>query len=181
MELVKLGCNGCGADIELSEDARFVTCRYCDAKLEVKKTDGAIFTEVREAIEKISDDVAALKAENRVLRLQNEIEELDREWETRAKAMMLQGKDGSFSPPTRTNAMVLGAGSVVMFLVPLAMGVGTMILPGVAVASIFAIIAVFLYQKAIKYEAAVAEHQSQRAELERKLDKAERRVSRGQA
>lgn len=180
MELVKLSCNGCGADIELPDDARFVTCRYCDAKLEVKKTDGAIFTEVRQAIAKISDEVSSLKAENRVLRLQNEIDDLDRQWQARSQGMMLEGKDGSRSPPTRGSALALGVGSVIMLIAVLSIGgTGTMLLPGMAIVCVFAILAVFLHRRAVKYEAALAEHESQRQELEEKREKAERRANRG--
>lgn len=51
MKLLRLACNGCGADIDLPDDARLVTCRYCGASLEVTETDGAAFTRVREVVE----------------------------------------------------------------------------------------------------------------------------------
>lgn len=35
MKITKVCCQGCGADLEVDEEIRFVNCNYCGAKLEV--------------------------------------------------------------------------------------------------------------------------------------------------
>jgi hypothetical protein len=174
MELVRLACNGCGADIEVTEDARFVTCRYCDAKLEVKHTEGATFTAVREAVKRvervekktreIEDEVAELRAENDLL-------ELEHDWEEQRKDLMLKAKDGTLTEPSRTMAFGVGIGAFVIGVALMILVPTQGILIGLGFAGFGCLGAFLLHAKAVTYEAAVAEYEARRAAI---VDRAER-------
>ncbi|MGC4017430.1 MAG: hypothetical protein QM755_23390 [Luteolibacter sp.] len=76
--VIKLCCQGCGADLEVRDDVRFLTCNYCQSKLEVVRDASATHTRVLEKIERNTDRIA----DNlKVLELQNELERIDREWQ----------------------------------------------------------------------------------------------------
>jgi hypothetical protein len=161
MELVRLACNGCGADIEVPDDARFVTCRYCDAKLEVKRTEGAVFTAVREAVERVERverEVAELRAENRLL-------ELDREWDERKKTLMLQNKKGDLVEPSRGMAMGVGFGAAAMGFVVMILVPTQGVLIGIGFIAVGGLGAFLMHGKAVQYEAARDEYERRRNEI----------------
>ena len=169
MELVKLACNNCGADIDVPGDARFVTCRFCSAKLEVGHTDGAAFTRVREEVARIAHEVDELRAENRVLSLKSDLERLDRDWNERREKLMIKSKDGSVSEPTRFTAVlcvVLGGGLAIVFVVM------NVVAAGIVSAAVGAIAALIVYNKALQYERASALYQTRREKIVRSLDEA---------
>jgi len=97
MKIVALNCNRCGASLEVGAKAKFVTCAYCNAQLQIHHTSNAHFSEVLGEIQattnKLSDDVAELKKHG-------ELERLDREWESQRKRYMIQGKHGNYQLPT---------------------------------------------------------------------------------
>jgi hypothetical protein len=97
MDITKVSCNSCGASLDIAPGARFVTCRYCAASLEVKRTDSAVFTEVLTRIDKrtatMAEDLGAIRREQ-------ELERLDREWELRRQSLLVRGKHGSTSEPS---------------------------------------------------------------------------------
>ena len=78
MELESLSCNKCGASLEVPPTAKYATCRHCRSQLVVKRTGSAVYTEVLNRIdtrtERMAEDLEAL-------RLQSELDRLDREWE----------------------------------------------------------------------------------------------------
>lgn len=184
MQLVRLACDGCGADLELPGDARFVTCRFCDARLEVRHTDSAAFTRVRKAVErverkteKLADEMQELRAENRVLRLEDELQQLEREWDEKKESMMIRGKDGSVSVPTRFSAQVIGfvtvvAGGIVALAMPRAEGM----LAGLFIAGLGAAAGFFQHGKAVRFEEAQERYLDRRDRLEARMEKARRRA-----
>jgi DNA-directed RNA polymerase subunit RPC12/RpoP len=105
MKLLSLTCNHCGAPLEAPTKTRYLTCAYCNSRLEVKREGQAVYTEVLEAIEertaRIAEDVEAIK-------LQNEIERLDREWHMGRERYMVKGKDGQISVPSTAGSLVGG-------------------------------------------------------------------------
>ena len=108
MELSTVSCNKCGAVLQVTDSARFVTCRYCGSQLEIKRTDSAVYTEVLDHIDQrtaeMADDLDAIRRET-------ELERLDREWALRRDSLMIRGKNGSTSRPS-----VIG-GLIMMFVV----------------------------------------------------------------
>ena len=77
MPVVSVSCNHCGAPLEVAESPRFVTCRHCGSRLKIEHGQGAAYTEVLEELQatqrEMADDIETL-------RLQNELERVDREW-----------------------------------------------------------------------------------------------------
>jgi hypothetical protein len=98
LQALSVTCNHCGAPLEVPADTRFVTCQYCGARLEIHRSGGAAYTQVLEAIDQrtrqIADDVDTIK-------LQNELERLDREWAAgQAQQARMNGNGRQLSPPT---------------------------------------------------------------------------------
>ncbi|CAN5206797.1 hypothetical protein BH23VER1_BH23VER1_30320 [soil metagenome] len=103
-QIVKLACQGCGADLSVNEDIRFVTCKFCGSKLEVVHDRTVSHTRL---LEGIADDLKLLK-------LQNELEQLDREWASLREGFMVSGKDGHRSIPN-AGASVFGGALAIVF------------------------------------------------------------------
>ena len=71
----KLSCVSCGGRLEVPERTRYLNCNHCDQSLAVKYSETATFTEAMEQLTEVAEDVAALK-------INQEIYELDRSWES---------------------------------------------------------------------------------------------------
>lgn len=112
ISLQSLTCNHCGAPLEVPALARFITCGHCGSRLAVHRTGSAAYTEVLEQIgertERIAQDVEAI-------RLQNELERIDREWHLEQERYLVRDEDGSTSLPNAVGAVV-GAVVAVIFL-----------------------------------------------------------------
>jgi len=103
-QVIKLCCQGCGADLQVTEEVRFVTCNYCQSKLEVVRDASVTHTRVLEKLERTTERIAG---NLRVIELQNDLERMDREWETTRLGMMIREKDGGLSEPS-TAASAIG-------------------------------------------------------------------------
>ena len=104
-EISTVACNHCGAPLALLPTTRFLTCTYCATRLEVHRSDSAIYTEVLGAIDQRTRSIAQALTQ---IKRQNEIERLDREWMLRRDALMVRGEHGSSTVPSAP-ASVLGA------------------------------------------------------------------------
>jgi F0F1-type ATP synthase assembly protein I len=105
MELLSLACGHCGAPLEVPDGTRFVTCGYCSSKLEVHRSGGAIYTEVLESLQKRTEEIAG---DVEILKLQNELERIDREWQSTRESCMIRGKDGGLSEPSPVAGTIAG-------------------------------------------------------------------------
>jgi hypothetical protein len=76
MEMVTVSCNSCGAPLKVGAQVRFVTCQFCNSQLEIKRNDSTIFTD---QIDRIADHTAQMAQNLEAIKLQNEIEMLDRQ------------------------------------------------------------------------------------------------------
>lgn len=105
MKVISLNCNHCGAPLEVSAKARFVTCGFCDARLAIEHTGNsystAVIEELKETTAQLSRDVAELKSGSA-------IEKLDADWERKRKHHLVTGKHGQQSLPTKGGAVVGG-------------------------------------------------------------------------
>jgi len=72
-----LKCNNCGANLSVPPDTRYLTCSYCHSQLQVHASGGAAYTEVLDRIDARTEHIAA---DVETIKLQNELEQLDREW-----------------------------------------------------------------------------------------------------
>src|SRR5690349_5115522 len=84
-------CNHCGAPLEMQADTRFITCTYCGAKLQLHRSPTSIYTEVLESLDQRTQQMAQ---DLDVIKRQNELERLDREWMMQRESMMITGKNG---------------------------------------------------------------------------------------
>ena len=105
MKVTKVCCQGCGADLQIDESIRFVTCNYCHARLEIVHDPTVTHTRQLDKIEKTTDQLAN---KVRVLELQNDLERLDREWDNRRKSLLVRNKHGAVSEPSSASSLIGG-------------------------------------------------------------------------
>lgn len=116
MKVVEVRCSGCAAPISVSERARFVTCRFCNAQLSVQHTDSSIFTEV---VENMAADTQDSAKSLRIIQLQGELEILDREFEMERTNLQTSDKHGRKSDPSIAGgifALVIGGCFVCLWI-----------------------------------------------------------------
>jgi DNA-directed RNA polymerase subunit RPC12/RpoP len=99
-----LNCNQCGASLDVDDSTRFVTCRHCGSKLEIKRNASSAFTEV---LDRIDRNTVQAADDLRVIRLEQEIERLDREWQMKNPGQPI----GSDNPIARAG----GAAALIVF------------------------------------------------------------------
>ena len=76
METVSVRCNHCGAPLQIGADTRFVLCQFCQSQLEVRRSESAVFTE---EVARIAESTGQMAENLKIIQLQNEIEQLDRD------------------------------------------------------------------------------------------------------
>jgi hypothetical protein len=105
MKVTKVCCQGCGADLQIDESIRFVTCNYCHARLEIVHDATVTHTRQLDKIEKTTDQLAN---KIKVLELQNDLERLDREWDNRRQSLLVRNKHGAVSEPSSAGSLIGG-------------------------------------------------------------------------
>ncbi len=105
MKVTKVCCQGCGADLEIDETIRYVTCNYCNARLEVVHDSTVTHTRQLEKIERTTDQLAN---KVKILELQNDLERLDREWEMQRQSLQVRDSEGHASQPSATGSIIAG-------------------------------------------------------------------------
>jgi transcription elongation factor Elf1 len=103
-------CNHCGAPLAIQPSTRFVTCTHCGSRLEIHRSGAALYTEVLDAIDQRTKEIAQ---DVDVIRRQNEVERLDREWAMRREELMVRTKSGAKTPTVAGG--VIGAVVAVVF------------------------------------------------------------------
>ncbi|WP_348212905.1 hypothetical protein [Luteolibacter sp.] len=123
MKITKVCCQGCGADLQIDESIRFVTCNYCNARLEVVHDSTVTHTRQLDKIEKTTDQ---LVNKVKVLELQNDLERLDREWDNRRETLLVRNKHGNVSEPSSAGSMIGGMIAIVfgIFWISMAASIG---------------------------------------------------------
>ncbi|MES2476920.1 MAG: hypothetical protein V4640_14145 [Verrucomicrobiota bacterium] len=105
MKITKVCCQGCGADLEVDETIRYVTCNYCHARLEV--VHDASVTHTRQLAD-IARNTGEMAERIKLLELQNDLERLDREWASRRETLLVRNKDGHTSVPSSAASIIGG-------------------------------------------------------------------------
>jgi DNA-directed RNA polymerase subunit RPC12/RpoP len=115
METQAISCNHCGAPLQVQASTRFVTCGHCGSQLRIERSKDAIFTEVLEDMRATQTEMAA---DLETLRLQNELERIDREWERESRKYEIVDNNGRRSTPGTGSSIsaVLGGGVAIVFL-----------------------------------------------------------------
>lgn len=110
MKVTKVCCQGCGADLDVDEGIRFVTCNFCGARLEIVHDDTVTHSKL---LEKIGQQTDAMADDLKVIRLQNELERLDREWQVDSQRFMVADKHGNSRPPNAIGGIFVAVVGVV--------------------------------------------------------------------
>lgn len=105
MSVRKLCCQGCGADLEVDESIRFVSCNYCGARLEIVRDASITHSRLLDRIERNTGEMAG---DLRVIRLQNDLEQLDREWQSQRSKYLVTNKRGEVSEPSAATSVIGG-------------------------------------------------------------------------
>ena len=111
VETESLSCNNCGAPLEVPSTANFLTCRYCGSRLVVRRTETAHYTELMERLEQYSQQ---LEDQAEYLRLRDDLDALDNEWQRERRRYLIRRPNGTFQAPTR---WYLGTSIVVALVV----------------------------------------------------------------
>ena len=176
MKITKVCCQGCGADLEVDEEIRFVNCNYCGAKLEVVHDSTTTHTRLLEKLEKQTGEMAE---DLKVIRLQNDLEKLDRDWDREMQGFMVTGKNGERSIPS-TGGSLVGGGIAIVFGVIWMSFAGSIGAPSPFILFGFVFIGFALYgmisssTKAGNYQNAEARMQERRARLIAEIEKAKK-------
>lgn len=109
--LESLLCNSCGAPLEVPGSANFIKCNHCNTTLKIQRSSGATTTE---AIEKLTETTQGLSQQLERLARQNELEKLDRNWESHRQSFVVPGQHGDHPVPAPQTAWIGGA-AVVFF------------------------------------------------------------------
>jgi len=109
--MISVRCNHCGAPLEVGGKTRFVTCQFCNSQLEIKHSESAVFTE---EVTRIADNTEKMAGSLEAIRLQNEIEQLDREWSLQQETYDAGGRNKG---PQTTGQALFGMGFAVFFAV----------------------------------------------------------------
>ncbi|MDZ4686680.1 MAG: hypothetical protein SH850_16535 [Planctomycetaceae bacterium] len=169
MDLERIACGSCGANLDVPDGVQFVTCRHCGSALKVARTDSVAFTEV---LQTLKEQSARIADNTDVLRLQNEISLLDQEWERKSAVFMKPGKHGRVSTPDKTSAIAVGLVAIVFGGVWTGVA-GTLSLPMALFGLLFIGVGVWssfcAYDNAGKYESLQAEHDRKRQDLQSRL------------
>lgn len=171
MPLVSVRCQNCGAPLEVPPEARFLTCAHCSCQLEVHHSTSASYTTL---LEKLDRNVSATARDVEVIKLQNELERLDREWQMEREGYMITGKYGRRYMPSRTGSLALGV--VMIGFGIFWMSIATSMrapsffpLFGLVFIGFAAYSGITGYSKASQREAAEDRHQAQRERLVQRI------------
>lgn len=172
MKTVSLSCQNCGAALEAPENIQFLTCNYCSSRLRVVRTSSAVMTELLESLDR---KTTAITNDVEILKLQGELERLDREWMLDREKYMIRGRHGRMHEPGSASAIAFGLIAVVfgIFWISAARQSGA---PGSFLIFGFAppvIAGIFIFQnvtKSAKLESARSEYDRKRAQIIAKLE-----------
>ena len=77
MKIISLNCNHCGAPLDVPAKAKYVTCGFCDSRLQVQHTGNTYSTTV---IEQLVEQANQIQEDVEFLKRQAAIAELDERW-----------------------------------------------------------------------------------------------------
>lgn len=114
MRTIALQCNHCGAPLRVAESARFVTCTHCDSQLAIRHEGDAAWTELSERVDRNHEE---LSRNLEVVQIQNELQNLERDWDRTCDRHRIQPKNGKSRLPDDPGAPSLVVGVVVSLMV----------------------------------------------------------------
>ena len=176
MKVTKVCCQSCGADLDVDESIRFVTCNFCGARLEIVHDETTTHSRLLQELGEKTDRMAG---EIKVLRLQNELEQLEREWQTAREGLMISGKNGNRSVPSLAGSLFTGAMMIIIGIIAMtalsniSQSGFTFVVPLMIIGmGVFSLIQGT--SKASRYQTAEAAFKRRRSEKLRQLEEAKR-------
>jgi hypothetical protein len=176
MKTKRVCCQGCGANLEVDETIRFVTCNYCDARLEVVHDQTTTHTKL---LDELVEKTESMAGDLKVIQAEMELQRVERDWEIKQKQFMVTDKHGRESTPSMVGSVIGGIIVIIfgVFWIGLAASMNAPpLFPLFGLVFIGA--AVFgLIKGATKstgYQNALAEYQTRRAAAVRRLEEARR-------
>ena len=166
MKVLNIACNNCGGPLEVPKKVRYLTCSFCDSRLEVQRSGSTYFTQVLEAVGDIQQEIETLK-------LQGKLGRLDREWQEEREGLKVRDKHGYRHVPSQAGTVVMMVvmmvGIIAMFGMSSSAGAGPpagfLLIPAVIVV----LIGAHQMGKAKKYEEGKTRYTRKRRELVREL------------
>lgn len=114
MKTLPLNCNNCGAPLPVPESTRYLTCQYCDTRLEVVRKGNAAFTKVLGELQERTDQISS---EVRRLQLENELLKVEQNWDRESNELKYRGQDGSGFEPSAAGGVFFVVLAVVAAIV----------------------------------------------------------------
>lgn len=109
VKAVKVCCQGCGADLQLAADIRFLTCNFCGSHLEIVRDSTTTHTRLLDELQRKTE---RMEGKLRLLELQNELELLDRNWDRYRESCLTRDNQGGLVEPSLAASLVLGWGAI---------------------------------------------------------------------
>jgi hypothetical protein len=117
-KIISVNCNHCGATLQVDEQTQFVTCNYCHSRLSIQRNAAAVFTQV---LEKMEVQTGQIAGNLKLIEMQNELDQLDREWAMSRQSLMVSGQNGRQSEPSIAGGVfaivvgIVGGGAWTLF------------------------------------------------------------------
>ena len=176
MKVVTVDCNSCGAPLEVRANTRFVTCRYCSKRLAIQHSESSVYTEV---LDDIKDSTDKISQDMEVIKLQNQLEQLDREWMLQRESFMITSKSGAKHLPKAGSPMNGGIFVAVFGVIWIgsaaSKGSGAFPLLGIVVIAFALFSTVSSLGKVKGYQKAHTRYQTHRRQLQLRLRQEESR------
>jgi hypothetical protein len=170
-----VNCNNCGAPLEVGEATKYATCGFCGSQLEIRRSGGALYSDV---LQTVSHRTAAIAEDLETIRLQNELERLDREWMLERDTYTVRdGQGGSHRPGVAGGVAVLVFGAIFGLFwigVTMAAGVPCVALFGLVAIGVAVAAGISILSKAGACERAEAAYRSRRHSILRELQARQR-------
>jgi Flp pilus assembly protein TadB len=148
-----------------------VTCTHCGSQLEIHRSGGAAFTKV---LEQLDQRTARVEQDLAEIKIREQIDELDRRWESKRDQYMIHGKDGGSSEPSSGNAVgtaaMLGLSGLLALCAGGAKGSNVVLVVGAGLLIVALFFGVTVANWAREYELAKSLYQQSRDDLMQKLD-----------
>ncbi|MCA8991686.1 MAG: hypothetical protein KDA69_09235 [Planctomycetaceae bacterium] len=116
MKTLPLNCNNCGAPLPVPESTRYLTCQFCDTRLEVVREGNAAFTKVLGELQERTDQISS---EVRRLQLENELLKVEQNWDRESNDLKYRGQDGRGFEPSAAGGVffiVLAVAAAIILL-----------------------------------------------------------------
>ncbi len=100
----KICCQGCGATLPVSEELRYLTCNYCDARLEIVQDSATTYARL---LDEIADRTRRIESKLDAIHAKERLQALDEAWQNYLASVSNKGSNGKLSPPSQDEAFGL--------------------------------------------------------------------------